>query len=223
MALQGRGVSPLAARAARIHAFGVGTKIDVYAGHRAEYAGSREPTLVDVKPGRYLVVEGTGDPNGEEFRRKAGALYGAAYAIKFARKKAGQDFKAGALEGLWWANGDGAPFSAPRADWRWKLLLRVPQFVTAADVRRAAGELRAKGRPVAEVCVETLREGRCVQALHVGPYGDEPHTLARLDEFARQRGLRYRGAHHEIYLSDPRRVPASKIRTILRHPVVSAR
>ncbi len=195
-------------------------KFDVYKAHRDEYVAPKAPTLVRVGAGRYLTIAGKGDPNGAEFRRKVGALYGSAYTIKFARKKTGRDFKVGLLEGLWWATGGGRmALTSPKRTWRWKLLMRVPDFVTPKDLRRALTELRAKNRPVAPVRLEPLREGRSVQVLHVGPYGDEPKTLARMDEFARAHGLRFRGRHHEIYLSDPRRVPASRVRTILRHPV----
>jgi len=91
--------------------------------------------------------------------------------------------------------------------------------VTARDVTAALKVLREKRGPVDDVTLETLREGRVVQMLHVGPYADEPKSIAAMDEFVRAEGMRYRGAHHEIYLSDPRRVAPSRLRTILRHPV----
>ena len=195
-------------------------KIDLFREHRAEYSLEREPHLVTVGSGKYLTVTGSGTPADPEFQRKLGALYGCAYTIKFQGKARGHDFKVGALEGLWWTTERGAiAFVAPDASWRWKLLIRVPTFVTAAAVRAALVELKAKGRPTAAVKLETLREGRSVQALHVGAYGDEPATLAKMDAFARAHRLRFRGRHHEIYLSDPRRVPARRLRTILRHPV----
>jgi hypothetical protein len=195
-------------------------KIDLFRDHREEYSLELEPHLVTVGSGTYLTVVGSGKPGDAEFQQKLGALYGSAYTIKFESKARGHDFKVGVLEGLWWTKERGAAaFAAPGATWRWKLLIRVPSFVTEAAVRRARAALKAKGRPTAAVRLETLREGRSVQALHVGAYGDEPATLAKMDAFARAHRLRFRGRHHEIYLSDPRRVPASRIRTILRHPV----
>lgn len=195
-------------------------KVDLFREHRDEYVMAKAPMLVRAGPGRYLTVVGTGSPDDEEFKRRLGALYGCAYTIKFACKKDGRDFKVGILEGLWWTEAGGAEWlSAPKRDWRWKLMIRVPDFVRARDVTAALKELHAKRGAIEDVKLETLREGRVVQMLHVGAYADEPRSIAAMDEFVRAKGLHYRGAHHEIYLSDPRRVAPSKIRTILRHPV----
>lgn len=199
-------------------------KIDLFREHPDEYALSREPVLVTVGSGKYLTVTGMGAPQSSEFQHKLGALYGCAYTIKFDSKvRLGRDFKVGVLEGLWWADGHTADaFTTPKSTWRWKLLIRVPGFVTTNTVAKALEVLRAKGRPTAAVKLETIREGRAVQALHVGAYGDEPVTLEKMSSFARARRLRFRGKHHEIYLSDPRRVPPARSRTILRHPVSAA-
>jgi len=199
-------------------------KVDLFREHKDEYAMPREPRIVVVGPGTYLSVTGQGEPGGEIFQQKLGALYGCAYTIKFDNKlHRDRDFKVGMLEGLWWNGGFGRASFVPadRTAWRWKLLIRVPSFVTSEDVRKAIAALRAKGKPVASVRRELIREGRVVQALHVGAYADEPATLARMAEFASQSGMRFRGKHHEIYLSDPRRVPPSRLRTILRHPVTA--
>lgn len=199
-------------------------KTDLFREHKDEYSLTQEPHLVDVGPGTYLTVTGRGEPGGEEFQKKLGALYGTAYTIKFDNKlRHGRDFKVGMLEGLWWTKAGGENFlEAPRTAWRWKLLLRVPSYVTARAVTAALKTLKQKGKRVAAVKRETIREGRALQALHVGAYADEPRTLERMDAFAREHRLRFRGKHHEIYLSDPRRVPPSRMRTILRHPVTRA-
>jgi hypothetical protein len=134
----------------------------------------------------------------------------------------GQDYKVCQLEGLWWADGSSADFTAvPRDQWRWKLLIRVPDFIGQADLDQAKAALRDKGKPPAfeSVRLETIEEGPCVQMLHVGPYAEEPATLALMRQFAAAGGLEFRGPHHEIYLSDPRRVPPERLRTILRMPV----
>jgi hypothetical protein len=197
-------------------------KIDLFREHRDEYAMAKSPTVISVGRGRYLAVTGTGSPEGSEFQRRLGALYGCAYTIKFAAKAKGRDFKVGVLEGLWWGgSGAASPFAASKANWRWKLLIRVPDFVSERDVRSALKTLRLKKGVTDSVTLETISEGRSVQMLHVGPYGDEPRTIAAMDELARSRHLRYRGAHHEIYLSDPRRVKPERLRTIIRHPVAS--
>jgi hypothetical protein len=195
-------------------------KIDLFREHRDEYVMPKTPTVVRTGPGRYLTVTGTGSPEGEEFKRKLGALYGCAYTVKFAQKKDGKDFKVGILEGLWWTDRGGSDFlSAPKTEWHWKLLIRVPESVSVRDLDVALKTLRAKRGAIDDVKLETIREGRVVQMLHVGAYADEPRSLAAMDEFVRAKGLHYRGAHHEIYLSDPRRVAPSRLRTILRHSV----
>ena len=129
---------------------------------------------------------------------------------------------ADALEGLWWGPDRRAPFSvkSPK-DWHWKVLIRTPVFVAAADLTRAKKALLAKGKvgEIAKVKLETIKEGRCVQMLHVGGYDKEPATIEAMLAFAEERDLAFRGVHHEIYLSDPRRTPPARLRTILRHQV----
>jgi hypothetical protein len=197
-------------------------KLDLYKLHAAEYAAPRTPTLVATKPSKYLAIAGSGDPDGPAFGEKAGALYAVAFTVKMARKKAGRDYKVAGLEGLWWGVSQGQwLIEQARHQWRWKLVIRAPEFVTAKEVAAAQQALLAKGKAktVAQVKLETLREGRCVQVLHVGPYMNEGPTMDAMLAFAKANGLRFTGRHHEIYLSDPRRVKAEKLRTILRHPV----
>jgi len=197
-------------------------KLDLSKLHAAEYAAPRAPALVAVRPARYLAIAGTGDPGTPAFGEKVAALYAVAYTVKMARHRAGRDYKVAGLEGLWWGvRGSGWLIRRKRDEWRWKMLIRVPPFVTAAHVAAAARQLLAKGktRAVGRVKLEALSEGRCVQVLHVGPYMDEGPTLDAMLAFAKGRGLRFTGKHHEIYLNDPGRVKPDKLRTILRHPV----
>ncbi|HLJ67589.1 MAG TPA: GyrI-like domain-containing protein, partial [Chloroflexota bacterium] len=139
-----------------------------------------------------------------------------AYTIKLEGKARGHDFVVPKLEGLWWALG-----SADPGEWRWKLLLRVPGFVSHRDLSDAvrALEERGKGSDAAEVQLEDLDEGLCVQALHIGPYNRENETIDRMTAVAHENHLEFVGVHHEIYLSDPNRTPPERLRTILRHPV----
>jgi hypothetical protein len=197
-------------------------RIDLVGRHRKEYAASRSPRVITAGPGRYLSVGGQGEPGGELFQRQVGALYGMAYTLKFDKKAGGKDFKMPPLEGLWWGKGR---MGGPRSEWSWKLLLRVPNFVKRRDLAPAAEALRARGRGdgAAEVTIEEMHEGRCVQALHVGPYAAEPETMERMRRAASALGLALHGRHHEIYLSDPRRVAPERLRTILRMPVRAAR
>jgi hypothetical protein len=184
----------------------------------------RNPRVITVGKGQYLSVEGRGRPDDSLFQARVGALYGMAWTLKMTKKKLGKDFRVMPLEALWWS--DAAEFFAtPEAEWNWKLLLRVPNFVRRRDLAAAAEALTARGRAqgAGDVALEQLKEGRCVQALHLGPYGDERETIERMARAARAHGLALHGRHHEIYLSDPRRVPPERLRTILRHPVRAAR
>lgn len=198
-------------------------KLDLFQKHKAEYVTPKKPVLVKVRPAKYLSFEGKGEPSGAAFQGAVGALYAVAFTIKMTRKFAGKgDYKVAWLEGLWWGPDKAAPFSvkSPK-DWHWKLLIRTPTFVSVRDLARAQQALLAKGETpeFRKVKVETIREGKCVQMLHVGPYDKEAATLEAMHDFVHAEGLEFRGVHHEIYLSDPRRVPPAKLRTILRHPV----
>lgn len=193
-------------------------KLDLRKQHPEGYAATRAPALVDVGPGKYLAVAGKGKPGGPEFQQAVASLYSTAYTLKFQGKAAGRDFKVAPLEGIWEVNDEMGPEAFGRLPWR--LLLRVPDRVAKADLRRASEALAAKGKaPPCPVTLERLDEGPCVQALHVGPYDKERDTVAALQSFARAHGYKPRGTHHEIYLSDPGRTPPGRLRTILRHPV----
>ena len=200
-------------------------KLDLYKEHKAEYVAKKTPALVKVAPARYLTIEGIGEPGGEDFQAKVQAMYGVAFTIKMTRKFVGKgDYKVCHLEGLWWAGANKHDFmSVPKDRWKWKLLIRVPEFISADDLSSAKAALREKGKPpeFEQVRLETIDEGPCVQMLHVGPYADEPASLAAMAAFAEEEGVAFHGLHHEIYLSDPRRVPPERVRTILRHPVKS--
>lgn len=194
--------------------------LDLYRKYRAEYVAPRTPALVATRAAKYLTVSGLGSPNGAPFQTAVGALYAAASTIKMARKFAGRDFAVAKLEGLWWGGKPGKLIiDSPPGTWRWKLMIRVPGFITQLDVQRARRALVEHSKKPGAVRLETMREGRVVQLLHVGPYDREHQSIARMIEFARVRGLRFHGRHHEIYLSDPRRVPAARLRTILRHSI----
>ena len=197
-------------------------KLDLYKVHKAEYITPKKPVLIQTKPAKYLAITGQGAPGGKAFQEGVGALYNVAFTLKMAKKFAGQDYKVCHLEGLWWGDKEGQDFAAQPPDaWNWKLIIRVPDFIVAKDLKEAVATLKGKGKPpdVANVKLETLDEGQCVQMLHVGPYSKEGETISQMLALAREKQVRCRGRHHEIYLSDPRRVPPARLRTILRLPV----
>jgi hypothetical protein len=197
-------------------------KIDLMKLHREEYAPLKKPALIEVKPARYLAITGMGVPGGEEFQACLGALYNMAYTIKMARKSAGkQDYKVATLEGLWW-NAPGGKWrqDVPQEKWSWRLMIRTPDFIKEKDLQEALEKLEARKKPLVEkVRLEEIEEGKSVQMLHVGPYMEEAPTIRAMLDFADANGVRPNGKHHEIYLSDPRRVKPEKLRTILRIPV----
>jgi hypothetical protein len=197
-------------------------KLDLYQVHKVEYAAPRIPALVKTGPAKYLMIAGKGEPGGPEFQSKIGALYNVAFTIKMAKKFAGEDYAVCKLEGLWWIADKTKEFmESPKSQWLWKLMIRVPGFIGAKELKEAVSGLREKGKPpeVSEVKLENLTEGLCVQVLHIGSYDEEGGTIAKMKEAASEHRLSFHGLHHEIYLSDPRRVAPAKLRTILRHPV----
>jgi hypothetical protein len=198
------------------------SKLDLYARHKTEYVAGRLPALVKVGPAKYLAISGRSQPGDAAFNNAVGALYTVAFTIKMASKFAGNDYMVTKLEGQYWLNeGDPTPKPGETAIWNWQLMLRVPTFVTERTRAAAVEELVAKGKPdvVRSVKLVELTEGPCVQILHVGPYTEEHASIDKMRAFASQLGKSFSGKHHEIYVSDPRRVAPEKLRTILRQPV----
>lgn len=197
-------------------------ELDSYRARRGEFR------VVDVPPLQYLMVDGHGDPNtSPQYADALAALYPVAYKLKFASKRElERDHVVMPLEALWWAD-DMAAFTVARdkSRWSWTAMILVPDWITREMFTAVVEEVARRDRPASldEVRFETLTEGRCVQTLHVGPYDDEGPVLAAMhDEFIPAHGLALTGRHHEIYLSDPRRVAPEKLRTILRQPVTES-
>ncbi|MCI9857637.1 GyrI-like domain-containing protein [Microbacterium proteolyticum] len=182
--------------------------------------------VIQVPEMRYLMIDGHGDPNtSPAYTQALQALYPVAYTLKFAsRRELGRDYVVPPLEGLWWAD-DMEAFTTARdkSRWDWTMMLMIPEWIDEAMVRAAIDVVGAKGSAgrLDDVRIETLAEGLCVQTLHLGSYDDEADVLEEMHrEFIPGRGLHLRGKHHEVYLSDPRKVTPDKLRTILRQPVV---
>ena len=187
-------------------------------------ARAKEPHLIDVPQLQYVMIDGTGDPNtSEEYRKAIGALYAIAYTVKFVAKDSGSDFGVMPLEGLWWTDPPEAFSEDDKSSWLWTAMILQPDFVSATMVDDALASAVQKGKiqsdTTAKVRLEKLTEGTAAQVLHIGPYADEAPTIAGLHEFVRASGYRLRAKHHEIYMSDPRRVAPEKMKTIIRHPV----
>ncbi len=181
--------------------------------------------MVDVPVMQFVKIDGHGDPNTDPGYKQAIAwLYPISYAMKFAAKNSlKQDYVVPPLEGLWWSD-DPADFVARRKHrWRWTMMIMVPDLIDHAIYAAALEKVRKTlGEPPSTLRFERFEEGRCLQTLHIGSYDDEGPTLARLhDEIMPAAGVTFAGPHHEIYVSDPRKTPAERLKTILRQPVRS--
>jgi hypothetical protein len=202
-------------------------KTDLQKLYKSYYQAHSQPQLVELPTIHYLSIEGKGDPSGEPFARNIQALYTAAYVIKFKSKEQGKDFVAAKLEALWWydetlyTNVTSLETASriPRADWQYRLLLRMPDFIEPQDLENQRPVIMQKSPLTKSVSFYEINEGLVVQILHEGPFSEEHRTLATLNEFMNDNNLENAGYHHEIYLSDFRKTVPEKLKTILREPV----
>lgn len=198
------------------------------------YAPKNKPSIITVQSMNYVAVRGQGNPNEEsgEYKQAIGLLYGLAYTIKMSKKGDHQidgyfDYVVPPLEGLWWQDGmdgaDGIDY-ARKDDLKWISMIRLPDFVTASDFDWAVEEAeRKKKTDFSTAEFLTYDEGLCVQCMHIGPYDDEPETVAAMHEYMEDQGyvldITNTRLHHEIYLSDARKVAPEKLKTVIRHPI----
>lgn len=204
-------------------------KLDFVAQDKQLYTPKTEPEMVDVPTMQYLMVDGQGTPETTPaFQRAFAALYAVAYTLKFMGKKGAppagwQDFKVPPPEGLWWMADKSDFDQATPEEWRWTLMLRMPDFVTQEVLHEAIEQLVAKKKSdiYRIVRLEQYAEGKSVQIMHIGPYETEAADISALEAFADAEGYTYSGKHHEIYFGDPRRTKPEKLKTVLRHPVVA--
>ena len=188
------------------------------------------PQIIEVPPMNFLAVRGQGDPNeaGGAYQQALGLLYAVAYTIKMS--KMGQhrlegyfDYVVPPLEGLWWQEGTRGVDYTRKADFRWISLIRLPEFVTEEVFRWAVREAeRKKVLDCTPVKLFSYTEGLCVQCMHMGPYDDEPATVAAMEAYAKAQGYEADFGegrfHHEIYLSDARRTKPERLKTVIRQP-----
>jgi len=184
--------------------------------------------VIDAPPMNFLMIDGHGDPNtAQEYKEALEALYAVAYKIKFTSKKAlGKDYVVPPLEGLWWAEDMSAFTSADKDAWDWTMMIMQPEWITPEIFEGARQQVeKAKNPPaLSKMRLETYHEGLSVQIMHIGSYADEAPTLARMhQEFLPENGYTEAGKHHEIYLSDPRKVAPDKLKIVLRQPIKKAK
>ena len=196
------------------------------------YMPKNEPQIVTVPSANYIAVRGEGDPNeeGGAYKQAIGVLYAIAYTIKMCkmgdhRMEGYYDFVVPPLEGLWWQEGiEGVDYSS-KSTFHWISVIRLPDFVTETEFRWAVEEAaRKKKLDCSKAEFLTIEEGLCVQIMHLGSFDDEPATVAVMDAYLEANGYRNDFSetrlHHEIYLSDARKVAPEKWKTVIRHPIV---
>ena len=200
-------------------------KYDVKKALRQLYSPSASAfSRVTVPPLRYIAVDGEGDPNtAPAYAAAIEALFSVAYTLKFESKALGQDFVVAPLEALWSADDMGVFVSRNKDSWQWTAMINQPDWISdemvAAAVEKVAGKKPNSSLELLRLI--TLDEGECVQILHIGSYDDEAPTLELLhDRYMPEHSLEFNGRHHEIYLSDARRTEPSKLKTVLRQPVM---
>ncbi len=147
-------------------------KLDLTKGYKTYYTAKTTPEIIEIEEGKFLTIEGKGAPGGDEFQAKVSALYSLAYEVKMLMKIEGKDFTVAKLESQWWVDSEKPYTEVPREEWRWKLLIRQPEFLTSEIVGKAKQEVikNKKVELANEVKFEKMREGKCVQILHIGPY-----------------------------------------------------
>ena len=195
------------------------------------YLPKNTPEIVTVPPAHYIAVRGQGDPNeeGGAYQQAIGVLYAVAYTLKMSYKtdhriEGFYEYVVPPLEGFWWQEGVQGVDYANKAAFHWISVIRLPEFVTEKDFAWAVETAaKKKKRDCSAAEFLTVEEGLCVQIMHLGPYDDEPATVALMDRYLQENGYRNdlsdTRLHHEIYLSDARKVEPAKWKTVIRHPI----
>lgn len=179
------------------------------------------PRAVMVPPATYLVTEGTGGPEQPAFRHAMAALYAVGHTLQLQLELEGQDFKLAPLGAQWWPAAGGFFEDLPGTGWRWKLMLQVPDLTDAYLIKLIKDSLVARRHldDAADVRLEEIAEGECVEALHEGPYGSEYETLGCIHAFMVESHLKPAGPRHEIYLSILGSADPGRPLTLIRQPV----
>ena len=199
------------------------------------YMPKNKPMIVNVPRANYIGVKGQGDPNeeGGDYQKAIGVLYAVAYTLKMSYKT---DYKIEGffeyvvppLEGFWWQDDIEGIDYTNKSSFHWISVIRLPDFITKKDFDWAVETASIKKKmDCSRVEFLTIDEGLCVQIMHIGPFDDEPASVALMDKYLEENGymndLTKERPHHEIYLSDARRVAPEKWKTVIRHPIKQRR
>lgn len=195
------------------------------------YLPPQKPEIVEIPEMSYIAVQGRGNPNevNGTYKEAIGLLYGIAFTIKMSYKGTHKiegyfPYVVPPLEGLWRQPGQSGIDYGKKEDFEWISMIRLPEFVSKEEFEWAICEAtQKKQQDFSKVQFFTYKEGICVQCMHIGSYDDEPATIRQMEDFIREKGymtdISSSRFHHEIYLSDPRRTEADKMRTVIRHPI----
>ena len=195
------------------------------------YMPKGKPEIVTVPKANYIAVRGKGNPNDEggAYQQAVGILYAVAYTLKMSYKTDYRiegffDYVVPPLEGFWWQDGVGGIDYSDKSTFNWISVIRLPDFVTQKDFDWATGEAEKKKHlDCSKAEFLTIDEGLCVQIMHIGPFDDEPATVSMMNAYLLENGYEndFSGSrlHHEIYLSDARKVAPEKWKTVIRHPI----
>ena len=195
------------------------------------YMPKEKPQIINVPKANYIAVRGKGDPNEEDgtYKKAIEILYAVAYTLKMGYKTDHKiegffEYVVPPLEGFWWQDDvDGVDYT-DKSDFNWISVIRLPDFVKKDDFDWAA-EVASKKKRIDCTKAEfmTINEGLCVQIMHIGPFDDEPDTVAVMDRYLAENGyvndMNDERMHHEIYMSDARKVVPEKWKTVIRHPI----
>lgn len=202
--------------------------------YKSFYMPPTKPVIVKVPKMKFIAIRGKGNPNDEEgdYKIAVGLLYAVAYTLKMSYKGEHQiegyfEYVVPPLEGFWWQDNITGVDYSNKDTFNWISVIRVPDFVAETDFKWAIEEAtRKKKLDFSNVTFWSYEEGLCVQCMHIGSFDDEPETVRAMEQFASLEGykidLSETRLHHEIYLSDPRKVDVSKLKTVIRHPIKEA-
>ncbi|KGJ91937.1 GyrI-like domain-containing protein [Colwellia psychrerythraea] len=197
-------------------------KIDLFKLHKADYIAPKTPQTCYVANAHYLTINGIGGPGEDNFNDAVAALYAVAYTVKMTRKKmALGDYVICKLEARYWSEKQKCLSEVDKSQWNWQLMIRTPATVEVSDIVQAANVLTDKGKTKSVNKVKLIEHefSHCIQMLHIGPYEEESRTIEQMAAYAKDQQLVSIGEHCEIYISDPRRIPAERLKTILRMPL----
>lgn len=199
--------------------------------YREFYMPKNKPEIVQIPKANYIAVRGEGDPNeeGGAYKQAVGILYAVAYTLKMSHKSDHKiegffEYVVPPLEGFWWQeNSDGIDYRN-KETFHWISVIRLPDFITKEDFDWAVETATKKKKmDCSKAEFYTVEEGLCVQIMHIGPFDDEPATVAIMDQYLADNGfendMTATRLHHEIYLSDARKVVPEKWKTVIRHPI----